>query len=138
MESRPLDAGGPAAFRGFLRDHRGRPIVVNQWASWCRPCREEFPIFRFVSERLKGRVVFVGVAAKDSRASAAAFLRASDPGFSQFLDPDGEISRLFRGGRVWPTTAFYLPDGTMGSVQQGPYTSVRALTDDINRYAIDG
>lgn len=136
--ARPLDAGGPAAFNAFLRRHRGRPIVVNQWASWCRPCREEFPVFRAAAKQTKGRVVFAGVASKDSPAAAAAFLRREDPGFTQFLDPDAKVARLFRGGRVWPATAFYRADGTLSSIHQGAYTSLAALTDDINRYAIDG
>lgn len=136
--ARPLNAGGPAAFRTFLRRQRGRPIVVNQWASWCRPCRQEFPVFRDAARQTKDRVVFVGVASKDARAAAAAFLRREDPGYTQFLDPDATIARIFRGGRVWPATAFYRADGTLGTIHQGAYTSVAALVDDINRYAIDG
>ncbi len=137
-KARPLDGGGPPAFTAFLRRHRGRPIVVNQWASWCRPCREEFPVFRAAAQQTKGRVVFAGVASKDTRPAAAAFLRREDPGFTQFLDPDARVARLFRGGRVWPATAFYRADGTLGTIHQGAYTSTSALIDDINRYAIDG
>ena len=56
-----LRGGGVEAFEAHLRGLRGRPVVVNQWASWCRPCKAEFPFFQRQSERWRDRVAFVAV-----------------------------------------------------------------------------
>jgi len=52
--------GGSAAFTARLVSLRGVPLVVNQWASWCGPCRYEFPFFAHIAARYQGRVAFLG------------------------------------------------------------------------------
>ena len=59
-----LREGGP---RLRLADYRGRPVVVNVWASWCVPCRREMPVFEDAYRRYRDRVVFLGVNHQDSR-----------------------------------------------------------------------
>lgn len=130
--------GGPDAFVDRLAELRGHPVVVNQWASWCAPCRFEFPFFRRQGEKLEGRVGFLGVNSQDSRADAAAFLRELPVPFPHFYDHDASIARVFRGGRSWPTTAFYDAEGRLVFTHQGAYASEAKLAEDIQRYAIDG
>src|SRR2546425_901961 len=67
--------GGPRAFEARLASLRGAPVVVNQWASWCGPCRYEFPFFQHLARRYGNRVGFLGVDSKDARPSARKFLR---------------------------------------------------------------
>src|SRR6266542_3607150 len=69
-QSNQLLDGGPAAFRHRLAELRGHPIVVNQWASWCGPCRVEFPWFQRASAKYGKRVAFLGVDSQDSDAAA--------------------------------------------------------------------
>src|SRR5688572_1030754 len=57
-------------YEAELRKLRGRPVVVNAWASWCGPCKLEFPIFQRVSTRLGKRVAFLGVDVADNRRDA--------------------------------------------------------------------
>jgi len=113
-------------------------VVVNQWASWCGPCRYEFPFFARLARRYEGRVAFLGVNSKDSDADAKAFLRRYPVPYPHFADPGGDIARVFRGGRAFPTTAYYSADGTLAYTHIGGYATRDELDDDITRYALSG
>src|SRR5438094_9105733 len=63
-EANRLLAATPADFERRIRS-AGRPVVVNQWASWCGPCRYEFPFFQRLAQRYRGRVAFLGIDAKE-------------------------------------------------------------------------
>lgn len=56
-----------------LSDLRGTPLVVNFWASWCVPCRQEAPVLNAAATKYAGRVQFVGVDIQDSDSAARAF-----------------------------------------------------------------
>ncbi len=129
-------AGGPEAFRRLLGSLRGYPIVVNQWASWCGPCRYEFPFFQRLAQRYQARVAFLGVDSNDSRPDAAAFLKQLPVPYPTYFDPDTSIARLFHGGLAWPTTAFYDRAGRVIYVHLGAYASEAKLDADIRRYAL--
>lgn len=133
-----IRGGGVAAFKKHLASLNGTPVVVNQWASWCAPCRQEFPYFRNQARERGGEVAFVGVNSMDSTDDAADFLRESPLPFPQFADPDADVARVFRGGRAWPTTAFYDAGGKLVFTHQGAYRSESDLAADIERYAVDG
>lgn len=127
--------GGAAAFRERLTALRGHPVVVNQWASWCGPCRVEFPIFRRTADRLQGRVAFLGVNSLDNREAALKFLREEPVPFPHYFDEDGVIARAFKGGRALPTTAFYDARGRLAFTHYGQYRNDEDLAEDIRRYA---
>ena len=112
--------------------------MVNQWASWCGPCRYEFPFFERQARALGDEVAFLGVDSKDGRDSARSFLRRHPVPFPHFFDEDASIARRFRGGRAWPTTAFYNARGTLVYTHQGGYANEQDLAADIRRYALDG
>jgi cytochrome c biogenesis protein CcmG, thiol:disulfide interchange protein DsbE len=130
--------GGPRAFRDRLARLRGAPVVVNQWASWCDPCRFEFPFFERQAKKHRGTVAFLGVDSQDSRDDAEEFLQEFPVPFPHFYDKDASIARLFDGGRAWPTTAFYNADGKLTKTHLGAYATEAKLEADIRRYALDG
>jgi len=103
-------AGGP----GFAlpEDLRGRPLVLNVWASWCVPCRKEMPAFQSVYLRARGTVGFLGVDYLDE-ADAARHL-AADTGVTYPLaaDPKGTQVTKF-GVTALPTTLFFSADGLL-------------------------
>jgi cytochrome c biogenesis protein CcmG/thiol:disulfide interchange protein DsbE len=131
----PLIGGGRPAFEAFVEKQRGRPIVVNKWASWCGPCRVEFPYFRDQARKRKGEVVFIGLNSNDNYGDAREFLAESPVPYRHFKDPDLEIAAAFNAVQAFPTTAYYDRRGEVAFVHQGPYRSESDLAEDIDRYA---
>jgi thiol-disulfide isomerase/thioredoxin len=127
--------GGRDAFEKAIERERGKPIVVNKWASWCGPCRLEFPFFRAQAEKRKGDVVFFGVNSQDNRGDAEEFLTEEPVPFKHFEDPKLEIAASFNAVQAFPSTAFYDSKGKLAFVHQGPYTTERQLAEAIDRYA---
>jgi thiol-disulfide isomerase/thioredoxin len=131
-----LLGGGTAAYRARLRSLRGHPVLVNDWASWCGPCREELPLLGRAAARFGRRVAFVGVDAQDDRAAARTFLRERPVPYPSFLDPDGKISASQGPITGYPRTALYAASGRLVHLKQGPYTSVGEIAADVRRYAL--
>jgi cytochrome c biogenesis protein CcmG, thiol:disulfide interchange protein DsbE len=130
--------GGSDAFEARLKRLRAYPVVVNQWASWCGPCRYEFPFFQRLAAKYQGRVAFLGVNSQDSRGDAEEFLREYRVPFPHYYDKNASVARVFRGGRAWPTTAFYDDRGELVQTHPGAYASEAKLDEDIRRYALGG
>ena len=130
--------GGVTAFEARLAGLRGVPVVVNQWASWCGPCRYEFPFFAHLAKRYDGRVAFLGVNSQDVRGDAAAFLKKLPVPYPHYYDKDALIARTFGGGRSWPTTAFFAASGKLVFTHIGSYAAEAKLDEDITRYALHG
>jgi thiol-disulfide isomerase/thioredoxin len=130
-----LIGGGPEAFEERLRGLRGHPVVVNKWASWCDPCRKEFPYFQRLSVELGREVAFIGVDSQDNADNAAEFLREYPVPFPSYEDPDQKVAQVFKGHLAFPTTAFYDRRGTLAFVHQGGYATEARLREDIERYA---
>ncbi|MDX6644832.1 MAG: cytochrome c biosis protein CcmG, thiol:disulfide interchange protein DsbE [Miltoncostaeaceae bacterium] len=92
--------GRPVDLAGF----RGRPLVVNLWASWCAPCREEAPaIARFVREQRD--VAVVGIDVSDTRSGARRFYRRYGWQHPSISDPNATIAADL-GLQGLPTTIF--------------------------------
>jgi thiol-disulfide isomerase/thioredoxin len=126
--------GGRDSFESFVAK-QGKPVVVNKWASWCGPCRTEFPYFRDLARRHEGEVVFVGVNSNDNEGDARDFLGDNPVPFKHFWDPKLEVAASFNGVQAFPTTAFYDRRGELAFVHQGGYQSEEQLVEDIDRYA---
>jgi len=127
--------GGAGAFRQRLAKLRGYPVVVNKWASWCGPCRAEFPYFQRQSTRLGKRVAFLGVNSNDNDGDAKGFLRQFPVTYPSYSDGNLAIAAVFNGVQAFPTTAFYDKAGKLAYVHQGGYQSEQKLAADIKRYA---
>jgi thiol-disulfide isomerase/thioredoxin len=134
-QSSRLLTGGPSAFRARLRALRGHPVVVNKWASWCGPCRAEFPFFQRISTQLARRLGFLGVDSNDSDADARRFLRRYPVPYPSYSDPDQKVAKVFGATLGVPTTAFYRANGRLAYVHQGGYATEAKLREDIARYA---
>ena len=114
----PVDA---VSFEEVVAGLRGRPVVVNVWASWCGPCRVEAPLLDRASDAYGDEVVFLGVASRDDADAAASFLRRYDIDYANVLDVDGSVRR-FLGLRGFPTTYFFDRDGVLVAADVGGVT----------------
>jgi cytochrome c biogenesis protein CcmG, thiol:disulfide interchange protein DsbE len=127
--------GGRDAFEKRIEKLRGTPVVVNKWASWCGPCRLEFPWLRDQAEKRKGEVAFIGVNSNDNRGDAEDFLKEEPVPFKHFEDPKLEIAAAMNAVQAFPSTAYYDSKGELAFVHQGGYSSEDDLAEDIDRYA---
>jgi cytochrome c biogenesis protein CcmG/thiol:disulfide interchange protein DsbE len=127
--------GGAEAFRRRLKALRGYPVVVNKWASWCGPCRYEFPFFQEQAAKRGKRVAFLGVDSNDNDRDAREFLQDYPVPFPSYKDPKLEVAAVFGAVQAFPTTAYYDSKGELAYVHQGGYASEAKLAADIERYA---
>ena len=103
-----------------LKDFRGKLVLLNFWATWCAPCREEMPSMERLYLRFKDKeFVIVGVNVKDRRNDALSFLKELKITFPIALDPDGQVGLLYG---AWGLPATYLidPKGTAIARAWGP------------------
>jgi cytochrome c biogenesis protein CcmG, thiol:disulfide interchange protein DsbE len=128
--------GGVDAFERRLRELRGHPVVVNKWASWCGPCRAEFPFLQRATVRFGERVAFLGVDSEESDDTAKQFLSEFPVPYPSYTDPDQDIAQSFKATLGFPSTAFYSPSGELVFLKQGGYASEEDLFADIRRYAL--
>jgi cytochrome c biogenesis protein CcmG/thiol:disulfide interchange protein DsbE len=91
---------------------RGKPVVVNFWASWCGPCADEAPVLQDAARRYGDRVAFVGVNVQDVDSDAQAFLRKYAISYPNGSNNAGPISIQY-GMRGVPETYFIAPDGRL-------------------------
>lgn len=130
--------GGTSAYEERLADLRGYPVVVNVWASWCVPCRQEFPVLQKLSARYGKQVAFLGVNSEDSDDAAATFLGEEPVPYPSYTDPDKDILTSLGGFGGLPDTAFYDDSGELVNLKQGPYTDESELEADVRHYALQG
>jgi cytochrome c biogenesis protein CcmG/thiol:disulfide interchange protein DsbE len=118
-------------FQQLLVELRGTPVVVNIWASWCGPCRDEAPILAQAARAYGRRVQFLGVDILDSMDAATAFTREFQIPYPSVFDPSGHI-RDALGFFGQPDTIFYGPDGSEVATVSGAL-SQHVLSINIGR-----
>jgi cytochrome c biogenesis protein CcmG/thiol:disulfide interchange protein DsbE len=111
-------------------------VVVNTLASWCGPCRFEFPWFQSLAQQRGGQIAFLGVNANDSGGSAKQFLSELPLPYPSYSDPYLKIAQELGGPpQAFPTTAFFDRSGKRVFSHPGVYPNEQALIADVNRYA---
>ena len=125
--------GGKSRFRVELAQLKGHPAVVNLWASWCGPCRLEFPLFQQQAVRYGRDVAFLGVNSGDNEGDAKSFLAKFPVTYPSVEDGGQRIAQQL-GLRGLPGTAYYDAKGKLLYVHQGGYNREADLARDIERY----
>lgn len=105
-----------------LSDFAGMPVIVNFWATWCPPCRNELPAFDKVADEYDGKIQFMMVDLTDGRSEtvegAKAFAAEHGYTFPLFFDTMGEGSEAY-GVRAIPTTVVITADGEIEQLHVG-------------------
>ncbi len=87
-----------------LSDYRGKPVLVNLWASWCPPCRAEMPdLIKFYNAHQADGLVLLAVNSEDDANAAQQFVREKQMAFPVLYDPGGTVSRIM-GSNGLPST----------------------------------
>ncbi len=104
-----------------LADLRGRPVVLNFWASWCGPCVEEFPLLVSAQQRhAADGLAIVGIVYQDRSEAARDFMRQMGAGWPAAMDPGGRVATAY--GVYGPPETFYIGrDGTIVNHQIGQF-----------------
>jgi cytochrome c biogenesis protein CcmG/thiol:disulfide interchange protein DsbE len=110
-----------------LKQFAGRPVVVNFWASWCPPCRQEMPALAAMARRYGGRVAFVGVDTNDQRSAALSFMEAAGVTYPVAFDANGSVAAK-EGLFGLPDTLFISRAGVVVGRQLGPMSESRIET----------
>jgi cytochrome c biogenesis protein CcmG/thiol:disulfide interchange protein DsbE len=141
-----LAVGAPApAYSAFtmdgtsisLTDLKGEAVMLNVWATWCKPCREEIPALDSLHREFgpRGfRVVGVSIDVTTDTQQIAGFARALGASYNLWLDPDDKVSTTFRAIGV-PSTVLIDRDGVLRWRHMGPVrasdAALRALLDTV-------
>lgn len=131
--SAPVVGGGAAPFElqtldgkpAGLESFRGKPLVINFFASWCDPCREEMPLINELAAKAAAAYQVLGIAVEDSRAAVSEYAKEAKLGFPIALDLNSSVKRSYRIFGP-PATFFIDGQGIIRDIVLGPITPERA------------
>lgn len=114
-----------------LSDYKGKPVLINFFASWCLPCREEMPVLeKIIGDYQPKGVVFVGIAVDDTEEKMKDFIARYKVTFPVGLDKTSEIQKSF-GLYGIPTTYFIDKEGVINYFHSG------VVTEDLLKHELD-
>ncbi len=117
--------------------YRGKVVLLNFWASWCPPCREEFPSLERLQQTLGGKdFTVLAVSVRDSEDGIARFLGGRKPPFEVLLDGEGKTAANYRAMGV-PVTYLLDREGRMLAGKTGPQAWDSAEMQRLIRSAIE-
>ena len=111
-----------------LSDLKGKPVVVNFWATWCPPCKEEMPLLQRYSSQFGEQMILLGVDYAEQEPVVQDFVDQMGITFPILLDSDGAVSNLYYV-RNYPTTFFIDAEGVVRAQHLGLLTE-----DSLQKY----
>lgn len=136
--ARPRTSGlaGRTGLGEELEALAGRPAVVNVWASWCPPCREELPLLAAAERRFGSRIAFLGADLEDNDGSARSLLRRAGTEYPSYPVAESEVDALLGPVQGTPVTFFLDAAGEVVDEHIGAYHSEAELDADLLRRTV--
>ena len=129
---RTLPVVGEDATKRSLASYRGKVVVLNIWASWCIPCREEAPILQRTHERISSRGgTVLGVTYRDIEGRSLKFIREFHITYPSLRDAEGKLTHSY-GASAVPETFVIDREGRVVALSRGTVTQ-RWLDEHVNR-----
>lgn len=110
----------PPGGEGSLAEYRGQWVLLNVWASWCKPCRAESPALDSFEKRHGDQVTVLGIDTRDLSDDAMKFLRQYDVTYDQLRDASGDYADDLKTTGV-PESFLIDPDGNLVAHYPGPF-----------------
>lgn len=112
----------------------GQPTLLNLWAYWCGPCREELPYLQQYAERADGAVTVLTVHTDPNEANALARLAEYDVHLPGVQDGSARVQAAVGSPAVLPVSVLIRPDGTVAKILPQPFHSVDEIADVVEQY----
>ncbi|MEZ4270236.1 MAG: redoxin family protein [Myxococcota bacterium] len=110
---------------------RGKPVVLNFWATWCEPCKVEHEILQQASRYYGSDVQFVGIIYQDTPEAAAEYLASRSNVFTQLLDPDSKVAINY--GVAGVPESFFIDGAGRIHTKQAGAVSPALLRDEVSK-----
>jgi len=102
-----------------LSDYKGKVVMINFWASWCGPCRQEMPLLEDMYKDLSSAgFVLLGVNLDEETADAKDFLSSTPVSFPVLLDPEGSVAEKYKN-QAMPSSFFVDKQGNLAHLHEG-------------------
>ena len=116
----------------ILSNFRGKIIIVNFWATWCPPCREEMPAINTQYQQYKDQgVEVIGISMMESEKRVREFVEDSNYDWNFAVDKKGEVTRDYRIVAI-PTSYFIDEEGIIRAIHRGPM-NISDIEDQLNK-----
>ncbi|MEX0991197.1 MAG: TlpA disulfide reductase family protein [Actinomycetota bacterium] len=113
-------------------DYRGKPLVINFFASWCPNCIAEMPDFEQVHQEMDSNVAFIGISQQDAPGASIELARQTGTTYPAGIDAAGRFFNA-TGSQGMPVTIFVRPGGEIAHIQQGAFDA-ESLRQSIQTY----
>ena len=115
-----------------LEELRGRPVMLNFWATWCSPCIGEMPHIQAAYEEYAADLVILAIYIGDSQSQVEDFMQQNKLSFPVMLDEDAGVAEMYNVRGI-PTTVFIDRDGVIRVMKVGAYSSKAAIERDLSK-----
>jgi len=116
-----------------LSDFQGKPVLLNFWATWCGPCRQEMPLIQGIFEEQSGKgLVILAIDIGETPSAVNNFIQRSNFSFPVLLDTDQDVA-LEYNIRAIPTTFFIDKDGIIQAIKVGAFSNMIEIKKSLDK-----
>ena len=119
-----------------LSDLKGKPVLINFWATWCRPCRMEMPYLQQVYDEWQEKgLVVLAINIKESPSQVEEFMQSQGLSLPVLLDSQGKVASQY-GIQAIPVTFFVDRDGIIQDIKFGPFQSKAEIESSLDKITL--